>query len=212
MRPEDLSICIITKNECEKLRHCLSCLSGHGFELVVVDTGSSDGTTEMAQEYTNSIYHFEWINDFAKAKNYAVSMAKNDIVMVVDSDEYLITEDISSFLIVCEQNTNNVGYITRVEHFKNESELSETGIVTTERVFDRRKYHFAGCIHEQLAEGGVFDSNRDDSRNALVPKQNKHSYNTSLTFDHDGYNGTDDDRNQLHLLYIVRVLLSPTSA
>jgi len=86
---QDISICIITKNECEKLEKCLKNASFLGFEIVVVDTGSSDDTIDMASKYTDSIYHFKWIDDFAAAKNYAAKMARNNLVMILDSDEYI---------------------------------------------------------------------------------------------------------------------------
>lgn len=54
----ELSVCIITKDECENLEKCLDALSGYGFELVVVDTGSSDGTVQMVQNYTDALYQF----------------------------------------------------------------------------------------------------------------------------------------------------------
>ena len=67
----ELSVCIITKNERENLKKCLKALKSYPFEVVVVDTGSTDGTKEMAQRFTDAVHDFAWCNDFAKAKNYA---------------------------------------------------------------------------------------------------------------------------------------------
>ena len=53
-----LSVCIITKNEEKNIKRCLASLSGYGFELVVVDTGSTDGTIEAVREFTDRIYQF----------------------------------------------------------------------------------------------------------------------------------------------------------
>ena len=64
-----LSVCIITKNQEENLERCLSALSGYGFELVVVDTGSTDRTVEVAKRYTDRLFSFDWQDDFAAAKN-----------------------------------------------------------------------------------------------------------------------------------------------
>lgn len=68
----NLSVCIITKNEKENLEKCLQALSGYDLEIVVADTGSTDGTLEMIRNYTGSVYEFPWCDDFAKAKNYVV--------------------------------------------------------------------------------------------------------------------------------------------
>ena len=84
-----ISICIICKNEEQNIEHCLKSFDNIGYEIVVVDTGSTDNTKEIAMKYTANVYDFEWCNDFAVAKNFAISKASNDFVMVIDSDEYL---------------------------------------------------------------------------------------------------------------------------
>ena len=84
-----LSVCIITKNEEHNLARCLKSFQNTGFELVVVDTGSTDQTKKIAAEYTENIYDFPWCDDFSAAKNFAVSKAAHPYVMVIDSDEYL---------------------------------------------------------------------------------------------------------------------------
>ena len=89
----NLSVCIITKNECEMLKKCLEHLFPHtqkmGHEIVVVDTGSTDETIGMCKTYTDKIYEFSWINDFAAARNFAASKASYDWILCIDSDEYV---------------------------------------------------------------------------------------------------------------------------
>lgn len=190
-----ISVCIITKNECSKIKRCLEALLQTGYELVVVDTGSTDGTIETVKNYTESIYEFPWIGDFAAAKNYAVSKAKSDIVMVVDSDEYLIDFDKKSFEQRVKRYNSAVGQISRKEEFINEKGESEQCMVRTERVYDRRNYHYAGRIHEQLTFGSTMSEDRDDTRKALyVNTGSIQAYDTGLVFEHDGYAGTMDER------------------
>ena len=109
----NLSVCIITKNEKENLKQCLQKLTGYGFELVVVDTGSTDGTIPMALEYTDAVYEFPWCDDFAKAKNYAVSQASNDMVLVLDSDEFVTKIDMVKLEDQLKENAAWVGRIQR---------------------------------------------------------------------------------------------------
>ncbi|MDE7278039.1 MAG: glycosyltransferase, partial [Lachnospiraceae bacterium] len=88
-----ISVCIITKNEAENLDKCLKSLSPYPLEIVVVDTGSSDNSKEIAQKYTNRIFDFEWVNDFSAARNFSISRASHNMILVLDTDEFLVEFD-----------------------------------------------------------------------------------------------------------------------
>ena len=90
----NISVCIIVKNEQNNIEHCLKCLTPYMPEIIVVDTGSTDNTKAIASQYTDRVYDFSWINDFAVAKNFAISKATNSYVMVLDSDEFIESLDI----------------------------------------------------------------------------------------------------------------------
>ena len=82
----NLSICIITKNECENLKICLDRIKDLGCEIVVVDTGSTDDSRKIASAITPCVYEFAWCDDFSAARNYAVQKAGNDWILFLDSD------------------------------------------------------------------------------------------------------------------------------
>ena len=63
----EISLCMIVKNEEKVLARCLDSIVGLMDEIIIVDTGSSDKTKEIARKYTDNIYDFEWIDDFAPA-------------------------------------------------------------------------------------------------------------------------------------------------
>ena len=88
-----ISVCIIGKNEEKNIERCLSPLREQNFEIVYVDTGSTDRTKELAAEYTDNIYDFEWIGDFSAARNYAVKKASHNYVLIIDCDEFLTDID-----------------------------------------------------------------------------------------------------------------------
>lgn len=88
-----ISICIIVKNEEAILERCLDSLKGIGDEIIIVDTGSTDKTKEIALKYTNKIYDFKWIDDFAAARNFAFSKAAKDYIYTADADEILDEEN-----------------------------------------------------------------------------------------------------------------------
>ena len=84
-----LSVCMIAKNEAEVIGRCLDCVKSFADEIVVVDTGSTDNTKEIASRYTDNVYDFKWINDFAAARNFSFSKATKDYVMWLDCDDII---------------------------------------------------------------------------------------------------------------------------
>jgi glycosyltransferase involved in cell wall biosynthesis len=84
-----LSLCMIVKNEESCLERCLDSVKGFADEIVIVDTGSSDKTKEIAKKFTDKIFDFEWCNDFSKARNFSLSKATGDWIFVLDADEVI---------------------------------------------------------------------------------------------------------------------------
>lgn len=92
-----ISACLIVKNEERHLKRCLDCLDGLMDEIIIVDTGSTDNTKEIAKAYTEKVYDFEWIDDFAAARNFAISKASKEYIYVADADEVLDQENYQRF-------------------------------------------------------------------------------------------------------------------
>ncbi|MBW4555376.1 MAG: tetratricopeptide repeat protein [Trichormus sp. ATA11-4-KO1] len=84
-----LSLCMIVKNEEATLPKCLSSVKNVVNEIVVVDTGSSDRTADIAQQFGAKVYHFQWCNDFSAARNAALKYVTGDWILVLDADEIL---------------------------------------------------------------------------------------------------------------------------
>ncbi len=93
-----ISLCMIVKNEEKVLSRCLESLSGLMDEIIIVDTGSSDRTKEIAGRYTKLIFDFEWTDDFSEARNFAFSKAHCDYIYSADADEILDEENRKKFL------------------------------------------------------------------------------------------------------------------
>ena len=70
-----ISLCMIVKNEEKNLERCLSSYAPLMDEIIVVDTGSTDKTKEIAAKFTDKIYDFTWINDFSAARNFSFEKA-----------------------------------------------------------------------------------------------------------------------------------------
>ena len=88
---------MIVKNEEEQLRACLDSLKPIADEIIVVDTGSTDSTKDIAREYTDLIYDFSWIDDFSAARNFAFSKATKDYIYTADADEVIDEDNIRLF-------------------------------------------------------------------------------------------------------------------
>lgn len=87
------SLCMIVKNEENVLARCLDSLADLMDEIIIVDTGSTDKTKEIAARYTDKIYDFTWIDDFAAARNFAASKATMDYIYTADADEFVDPEN-----------------------------------------------------------------------------------------------------------------------
>ncbi|GGE81810.1 glycosyltransferase [Priestia taiwanensis] len=106
MRPF-ISLCMIVKNEEKVLDRCLSTVAHLVDEVIIVDTGSTDNTKEIATQYTKHIYDFEWVHDFSAARNYAAEKATGEWILVLDADEYVEEENFKSFLLELKDDKEN---------------------------------------------------------------------------------------------------------
>lgn len=95
-----ISLCMIVKNEEKNLERCLSSYAPLMDEIIVVDTGSTDRTKEIAARFTEKIYDFEWINDFSAARNFSFEKATCDYIFSADADEVLDEENREQFAIL----------------------------------------------------------------------------------------------------------------
>ena len=95
-----ISVCMIVKNEEAVLARCLDSLKGIADEIIIVDTGSTDKTKEIAAGYTDMLYDFTWVNDFSAARNFAFSKATMEYIYSADADEVLEEKDREKFLML----------------------------------------------------------------------------------------------------------------
>ncbi len=111
MKP--FSVCIIAKNEEKNIERCLSSIQHFDCEIIVVDTGSTDRTKEIAQKYGAKVYDFEWINDFSAARNFSISKASYDWILVLDCDEWTEESDPEEFVFLAREYPSYVGRLKR---------------------------------------------------------------------------------------------------
>lgn len=148
-----LSLCMIVKNESETLEKCLSSAKDVVDEIVIVDTGSIDRTKEIALMFTDKVYDFAWCNDFAKARNFSISKASNDWILILDADEVVESfnkEDLNEF---CSGKNNKiVGRLKRINEYEDQYGVKKY-IERVNRFFNKNNFHYEGIIHEQIVSG-----------------------------------------------------------
>ncbi len=175
-----ISLVMIVKNEGSRLARCLESVKDIVDEMIIVDTGSTDNTKEIAKDFGASIYDFIWINDFSAARNYALDQATGDIRLILDADEYLISgtrEDIIEAV-----KGNYIGQIMRLNDFKQGGEVKQLKEYISRICNEKTRY--IGKIHEQL--------------DARLPRRK-----AKIEIMHDGYMYIDKSERNLEILYAV---------
>ncbi len=158
-----ISQCLIAKNEENNIEYCLSHLKSVADEQIVVDTGSTDRTVEIAERLGAKIFHFDWIDDFSAARNFALDKAKGDWIIFLDCDEYF---DDSSVGVIkkCIKDINGNRNIDGIlsELINIDKDKNIIGIVknVSPRIFrKKRNIRYQKPIHEVLS-----DCKREDGR------------------------------------------------
>ena len=142
-----ISVCIIGKNEEKFLDDCLKHLSVYDWEIVFVDTGSTDKTKEIALKYTQNIYDFEWINDFSMARNFAASKATRDWILAIDCDEYVQTFNQNNLVKMLKDYPDSSAFIDVCNLAANLKDYTRSQVY---RLYPKNIFHFENSIHEQL--------------------------------------------------------------
>lgn len=115
-----ISLCMIVKNEEAVLTRCLDSIADLMDEIIIVDTGSTDRTKELAAKYTTKIYDFKWTSDFSAARNYSFSKATMEYIYTADADEILDDVNRERFLrlktaLLPELEIVQMKYVTKTE-------------------------------------------------------------------------------------------------
>jgi len=149
-----ISACIITKNEEKNLESYFEKIQGLVQEIILVDTGSTDRTLEIARSYGAKIYTYEWHQDFAAAKNYALQQATGDWIVCLDADEYFTSESIGNlknYLKTVHTNKKCDAIGVRIVNIDIDKDDQEISSFVNIRIFrNRPNLRYKNAIHEEL--------------------------------------------------------------
>jgi tetratricopeptide (TPR) repeat protein len=143
-----ISLCMIVKNEEAMLPEALASVKGVVSEIIVVDTGSTDGTVAIAESFGARVFHHAWEDDFSKARNQSISYATSDWILILDADERLVEstsplvrklaqsclqEAVSFSVYNIDLDSDHVSFLPSVRMFRN-----------------GRGYLYKGIVHNQI--------------------------------------------------------------
>lgn len=155
-----ISLCMIVRNEEEGLFRCLSSVKEIVDEIVIVDTGSTDNTKEVASQFGAVLYDFEWIDNFAAARNYAFSQATQEYILWLDADDTIKEKDLALFKELKVTLSPEIHRVTMPYNLAFDSDGNVTSSLRRNRLV-RRDCHFQwiGPVHEYLeVSGNVYNS------------------------------------------------------
>lgn len=150
-----ISLCMIVKNEEDVLEMCLSSVYDIVDEIIIVDTGSTDKTKEIAKKYKCKIYDFKWINDFSAARNYSFSKATSDYILWLDADDIFLEEDRDKFKKLKKTINNKVDAYSMFYNYAFDEDENVILRFRRNRIVKRSKnYLWHGFVHEYISIKG----------------------------------------------------------
>lgn len=173
-----ISLCLIVRNEQDTLERCLASVRDIVDEIVLVDTGSTDRTKEIAYRWTSKVIDYEWNDHFAEARNFAFSQAAKDYILWLDADDVLMPEDRKAFLQLKQTLDPSIDAVSMLYHCDFDNHGNPAMTVRRFRLVKRVKnFQWQGAVHEDLEVSGT-------------------CYDTDITITHRKPRGsTDPDRN-----------------
>jgi len=157
-KPPSISACMIVKNEEELLPQCLESIKDVVHEIILVDTGSTDRTIEIAGSYGAKVYHHPWENDFSKHRNQSISYATSDWIFIIDADEEISLESRAQLRQTISNVPPDVSYL----YFRVEDKNAGGRVMSvmhSPRMFrNRMGFKYKNFIHNELELKGHGDT------------------------------------------------------
>ncbi|MGN7455480.1 glycosyltransferase [Paenibacillus pasadenensis] len=150
-----ISLCMIVKNEEAVLARALSSVREVVDEIVIADTGSEDRTAEIAASFGARVEPFEWIDDFAAARNFSFSHAKMDYILWLDADDYVEPQDAERLLELKRTLDPSIWRVTMPYVLSRGADGEPLSSLRRNRIVRRdRGFRWIGAVHEYLDASG----------------------------------------------------------
>ncbi|OLN32334.1 glycosyltransferase family 2 protein [Desulfosporosinus metallidurans] len=146
---QTVSLCMIVKDEENCLLAAIQSVRNLTDELIVIDTGSTDSTPQLALASGAKLFHFAWTKDFSEARNFALRQVSSDWILVLDADEVLESVSLETFYELL-NNVQVEGYFLHIKNVLGPN-LGESRDQVVRLFRNKPVYQFEGAIHEQVA-------------------------------------------------------------
>lgn len=155
-----ISLCMIVKDEEATLWNCLNSVKDIADEIIIVDTGSTDRSREIASEFTDKIYDFEWVGNFEPARNFSFKHATMDYILWLDADDVIMEEDQKKFLELKKELDPSVDSVSMIYNYGFDEYGNVTLSFRRNRLVKRAKnFQWEGDCHVYLVvSGNILDS------------------------------------------------------
>ncbi len=173
-----ISLCMIVKDEEKSLTRCLDSVKDYVDEMIIVDTGSTDRTVEIAKSFGAKIFNHPWEGSFSKARNYSLKYATCDWILYLDADEELSKEDAPRLKEIVKDNNATVISFVIKNKFKDSTQESYANMI---RLFK----NFIGIYYEGIVHNNIIYSGK--------------CLYSPLSIIHHGYNLTEDEMKKKFL-------------
>ncbi|WP_458104953.1 glycosyltransferase [Bacillus sp. PK3-037] len=170
-----ISLCMIVKNEEAVIDRCLNSVRDITDEINIVDTGSDDQTKDIVARYTDRIFDFEWIDDFAAARNFSFQQATSNYILWLDADDVLSERDRKLFLTLKRTLDPQIDAVSMKYHLAFDEENNVTTSLRRYRLVKREKnFKWTGAVHEYLeVYGNLYHSDIAVSHIPLSHDENR---------------------------------------
>ncbi|SKC84204.1 glycosyltransferase family 2 protein [Maledivibacter halophilus] len=145
-----VSLCMIVKNEAKHLERCLSSVKDLVDEMIIVDTGSTDDTVEIAKSFDAKVFYYEWDNNFSNARNFSIQYASKDWILLMDGDDEFYYEDHDEFIQLINTSIKDGHYFKTQSFVGNMPGNDIVSNLNLRLLRNNKKYKFVGAIHEQI--------------------------------------------------------------
>ena len=150
-----ISLCMIVKNEEDVLERCLTSVADLVDEIIIIDTGSTDATKEIAEKFTTQIFDFIWVNDFSAARNASFSHAKMEYCMWLDADDVMLEEDRKAFVTLKDSLDKSIQVVMMKYHTAFDEQGNPSFSYYRERLIENHSgMEWGGAIHEAIQTVG----------------------------------------------------------